>query len=244
MSRATQEYKSESFAFHIRGHYPLGRCFPTASTIQTFCNSSPTSRPSASYNPKVRKLWFGLFPFRSPLFRVSRELRSISTNIRADRTQLILFSFPSGTEMFHFPEFASHGCYPMDYQFKTDRVSPFGNLRIKGYKPPPRSLSQVSRVLLRHPRPRHPPCTLMSLVRRPIYHNHLFYPVAHSHVLYGVAYLYPALTVSAGFSYSYVKRRCLLETKTALEGGFRVLCARGPYGLPLPKMTGFRFVDT
>ena len=43
------------------------------------------------------------------------------------------------------------------------RVSPFGYLRIKGYKPPPRSFSQVSHVLLRRPRPRHPPCTLNCL---------------------------------------------------------------------------------
>ena len=34
--------------------------------------------------------WFGLFPLRSPLLRESR-----------------LISFPSGTEMFHFPELAS-----------------------------------------------------------------------------------------------------------------------------------------
>jgi hypothetical protein len=52
------------------------------------------------------------------------------------------------------------------------RVSPFRNLRIKGYKPPPRSLSQVSRVFLRRPRPRHPPCTLMSLARNSTYHVH------------------------------------------------------------------------
>ncbi|TSC70399.1 MAG: hypothetical protein G01um101449_373 [Parcubacteria group bacterium Gr01-1014_49] len=51
------------------------------------------------------------------------------------------------------------------------RVSPFGYLRIKGYKPPPRSFSQVSRVLHSRPRPRHPPCTLMSPVRRPAYHT-------------------------------------------------------------------------
>src|SRR3990167_5527392 len=41
------------------------------------------------------------------------------------------------------------------------RVSPFGYLRIKGYKPPPRSFSQVSRVLHSRPTPRHPPSTLM-----------------------------------------------------------------------------------
>ena len=57
------------------------------------------------------------------------------------------------------------------------RVSPFGHFRIKGYKPPPRNFSQVSRVLHSRPRPRHPPCTLMSLVRRPIYHNHYCTPL-------------------------------------------------------------------
>ncbi len=37
----------------------------------------------------VETNWFGLFPFRSPLLWESR-----------------LISFPSGTEMFHFPELA------------------------------------------------------------------------------------------------------------------------------------------
>src|SRR3989344_468232 len=60
------------------------------------------------------------------------------------------------------------------------RVSPFGYLRIKGYKPPPRSFSQVSRVLHSRPRPRHPPCTLMSLVRRPEYHNYFIHPPSPS----------------------------------------------------------------
>ena len=114
MSRATQECEQESSVFYIRGHYPLGRCFPTASAIQTFCNSSHTSMMSAPYNPSIRRRWFGLFPFRSPLLGVSRELRSLQTNIRLKRTQLILFSFPPGTEMFHFPGFASRRRYPAD----------------------------------------------------------------------------------------------------------------------------------
>ena len=128
MSRATQEYKQESPSFRVRGHYPLGRCFPTASAIKTIDNSSRTSTPFISYNPPFRKMRFGLFPFRSPLFRVSRELRSISTNIRADGTQLILFSFPPGTEMFHFPGFASRRRYPADSNLKLEgfpiRISP------------------------------------------------------------------------------------------------------------------------
>ena len=171
----------------------------------------------ASYNPPFRRKRFGLFPFRSPLLRVSRELRSISTNIRADGTQLILFSFPPGTEMFHFPGFASRRRYSADFQFKTERVSPFGYFRIKGYKPPPRNFSQVSRVLHSRPRPRHPPCTLMSLVRRPIYH------ISFSLALARKTFPCEGFFI---FTYSYVKNRCpLIETKTAPRGGFRVLSA-------------------
>ena len=43
-------------------------------------------------------IWFGLYPVRSPLLRVSQ-----------------LISFPSGTEMFHFPEFAF---YPYVFRVK------------------------------------------------------------------------------------------------------------------------------
>ena len=65
---------------------------------------------------------------------------------------------------------------------QSGRVSSFGYLRIKGYKPPPRSFSQVSRVLLSRPRPRHPPCTLMSLARNSDYHNHYYLHPTHSEV--------------------------------------------------------------
>ncbi|MDB5264875.1 MAG: hypothetical protein JWN64_446 [Parcubacteria group bacterium] len=69
----------------------------------------------------------------------------------------LLFYFHPGTEMFHFPGFA-----PLlkSRVIITDRVSPFGYLRIKGYKSPPRSISLISRVLHRCCKPRHPPCTL------------------------------------------------------------------------------------
>ena len=180
----------------------------------------------ASYNPSVRRLWFGLFPFRSPLLRVSRELRSIHTNIRVNGTQLILFSFPPGTEMFHFPGFASRRRYSADFQFKTERVSPFGYLRIKGYKPPPRSFSQVSRVLHSRPRPRHPPCTLMSLVRRPTYHNYFI-------CLYFVSSRQDVARASITYTYSYVKVRCPQKRKNRQKRFFRVY-TRGPYGLSAP----------
>ena len=92
--------------FRLRGHYPLWRRFPATSAIKTIGNSSRTSTKLIPYNPAFRRKRFGLFPFRSPLLGVSRELRSIRTSICANGTQLILLSFPLGTEMFHFPRFA------------------------------------------------------------------------------------------------------------------------------------------
>lgn len=80
---------------------------------------------------------FRLFPLRSPLLRESR-----------------LISFPSGTEMFHFPELAS--CKLCIHLRTTGhdsrRVSPFRNPRIKGCLAPPRGLSQLtaSFIAFRH----------------------------------------------------------------------------------------------
>ena len=70
---------------------------------------------------------FSLLPFRSPLLGES-----------------LLFSFPPGTEMFHFPGFASPRLL---IQRGIDRhypvgVSPFGYLRIIAWFAAPRSFSQ------------------------------------------------------------------------------------------------------
>ena len=72
---------------------------------------------------------FGLFPLRSPLLRESR-----------------LISFPSGTEMFHFPELAPcRLCIHLQATgHDSRRVSPFRNPRIKGCLAPPRCLSQLT----------------------------------------------------------------------------------------------------
>jgi len=44
-----------------------------------------------------------------------------------------LFSFPSGTEMVHFPEFALPDlCIQSGVTGDASRVPPFGNLRVKG----------------------------------------------------------------------------------------------------------------
>ena len=119
---------------------------------------------------------FGLIPFRSPLLREFRNQKVYglthalacvpSTYIPIS----ILVSFPPGTKMFQFPgsripESSSR------IISNTDWVSPFGHLRIKGCLAPPRSVSPPNCVLHRHTKPRHPPCTLISPVRRSVNHN-------------------------------------------------------------------------
>jgi hypothetical protein len=71
---------------------------------------------------------FGLFRFRSPLLAESR-----------------LFSFPRGTEMFHFPRFArSLLCIQSDVRrHYPPWVSPFGYRRIKAWLAAPRRFSQL-----------------------------------------------------------------------------------------------------
>ncbi|GMO19290.1 MAG: hypothetical protein Ta2A_26900 [Treponemataceae bacterium] len=72
---------------------------------------------------------FRLVPLRSPLLRESR-----------------LISFPSGTEMFHFPELTSRNLCIQSRMTGHDsrRVSPFRHPRIKGCLAPPRGLSQLT----------------------------------------------------------------------------------------------------
>jgi hypothetical protein len=71
---------------------------------------------------------FGLLRFRSPLLAESR-----------------LFSFPRGTEMFHFPRFArSRLCIQRDVRrHYPPWVSPFGHRRIKAWLAAPRRFSQL-----------------------------------------------------------------------------------------------------
>ena len=82
--------------------------------------------PNAQRPRAVTCARFGLFPFRSPLLGESR-----------------LLSFPPGTEMFHFPGFASPtrsgiaGHYP-------GWVAPLGDPRINACLAAPRGLSQLA----------------------------------------------------------------------------------------------------
>ena len=79
--------------------------------------------PTISSNPDIAKMTvmtlyrFRLFPVRSPLLRES-----------------LLFSFPAGTEMFHFPALTLTTLYIQVAVFRhyPERVLPFGNPRIKG----------------------------------------------------------------------------------------------------------------
>jgi hypothetical protein len=84
-------------------------------------NAAPLPRRSS-----LRR--FGLFRFRSPLLAES-----------------LLFSFPPGTEMFHFPGFA-RACLCIQHavrQHYLPWVSPFGYHRINAWLAAPRCFSQL-----------------------------------------------------------------------------------------------------
>ena len=82
-----------------RGCHPLWPAFPDrlAKILVFDLPTAPYHRPTKTYNTTatthtgLTSLWFRLFPFRSPLLGESQ-----------------LISVPAGTEMFHFPAWASH----------------------------------------------------------------------------------------------------------------------------------------
>ena len=86
MPRLTQVPASSLDRFRLRACHALWIPFPEDSTNDQIGNST-VAGPTTPETPKCHG--FGLFRFRSPLLSESRFL-----------------SFPSGTEMVHFPEFA------------------------------------------------------------------------------------------------------------------------------------------
>ena len=82
----------------LRGCHPLWPAFPdrSAKNLVFDLPTAPYHRPTKTYNTTVTthtgltSLRFRLFPFRSPLLGES-----------------LLISVPAGTEMFHFPAWAS-----------------------------------------------------------------------------------------------------------------------------------------
>ena len=91
--------------------------------------SGPTT-PYVQRLSAITHIRFGLFRVRSPLLTESR-----------------LFSFPVGTEMFHFPTFPPAAlCVQAEvagHDSGIFRVSLFGDPRIRVWLPTPRGLSQV-----------------------------------------------------------------------------------------------------
>ena len=96
---------------------------PTAGRPQKRDPTTPYTQPL----PGLTRIRFGLIRFRSPLLPESR-----------------LFSLPEGTEMFHFPSFASY--INIRYLAYARWVSPFRNLRITGYCRLPEAYRRLSRL--------------------------------------------------------------------------------------------------
>ena len=116
-------------------------CATTSQSVSTsliIFDSLTGQQPDRSgpTTPHVQRLFaithirFGLFRVRSPLLTESR-----------------LFSFPVGTEMFHFPTFPPAAlCVQAEvagHDSGIFRVSLFGDPRIRAWLPAPRGLSQV-----------------------------------------------------------------------------------------------------
>jgi hypothetical protein len=154
--RATWDTARESYRFRLQGYHPLCRRFPTSSAIHTISYSLPDQqfRPNGPATPDTQRLlamtriWFGLFPFRSPLLRES-----------------LLLSFPVGTEMFHFPTFP-----PPALCVQAGAMGHYAQSGFPIRKSPDRSLVADSPgliagsyVLHRLLVPRHSPCALTNL---------------------------------------------------------------------------------
>ena len=92
--------------FRVRDYHALWYAFPHISA-NSLLPSYLVPRPQ-----KSKPFWFRLFRFRSPLLAES-----------------LLFSFPSGTEMVHFPELALSS---LCIQEVVCRVPPFGDQRVNG----------------------------------------------------------------------------------------------------------------
>ena len=140
MPRLTQVSASSLDHFRLRACHALWTHFPEGSANSQIGNST-NADPTTPETPKC--YGFGLFRFRSPLLSESRFL-----------------SFPSGTEMVHFPEFAlSHLCI----QWVVLRVClrGFPHSEISGYNACVR-LPEAYRSL---PRPSSPVSAKASTVR-------------------------------------------------------------------------------
>jgi hypothetical protein len=127
---------STDIVLPLRDYHPLRCGFPTTSHSTTFSHcatnrqideKAPTT-PTTQPLPGITRSWFSLIRFRSPLLSES-----------------LLFSLPTGTEMFHFPAFPPTPLYIQDAVTRHDScwVPPFGHPRINASLPTPQGLSQA-----------------------------------------------------------------------------------------------------
>ena len=105
--------------------------FNTGFLLRTTAAAAEQTLPTTPHTqrlPAITRMRFSLVRFRSPLLSES-----------------LLFSLPTGTEMFHFPAFPPITLYiqvtvtPHNWCW----VSPFGHPRITARLPTPRGLSQA-----------------------------------------------------------------------------------------------------
>ena len=137
---------SEPADFRLPGSHRLWPIVPDRSTRRLVFDS-PASRPDRPYNPAVQARRFGLFRVRSPLL-----------------TESLLFSFPAGTEMVHFPALPSTAYV---FSRRCPGITPgglphseiFGSTLVCSSP----KLIAACHVLHRLLAPRHPPYALSSL---------------------------------------------------------------------------------
>ena len=137
---------SEPACFRLPGSHRLWPTVPGRSANR-LVSDSPASRPDRPYNPGVQARRFGLFRVRSPLLAES-----------------LLFSFPAGTEMVHFPAL-SFPAYVFSREYPGITLDGFPHSEISGSTPVCGSPKLIAayHVLHRLLAPRHPPYALSSL---------------------------------------------------------------------------------
>lgn len=133
--RATWDTLQQSSGFHLPGYHGLRPSFPERSATHWIYHCperrrSPQEGPTTPHTqrpPAITRAWFGLIRFRSPLL-----------------TESLLFSLPTGTEMFHFPALPPTALYIQAEATRHDsgQVSPFGHPRINVWLATPRGLTQ------------------------------------------------------------------------------------------------------
>ena len=151
----TSQGSHQSFAYGAFTLYGGSFQRPSATLVISYFPDWPQPAHATSHNPGPATP-AGLTPDRFGLFRVRSPLL----------TESLLFSLPGGTEMVHFPPFAST---ELCIHSAMTGYCPAGlpHSDIPGSKPvcgSPR-LFAAYRVLRRLSAPRHPPCTLSSLTK-------------------------------------------------------------------------------